>query len=298
MIIRAQKINKSYGHFIALKNASITVEEGAIYGLVGKNGAGKTTLLKCVLGLTQKDSGKILISESSALHKQRKKIGFMIGLPFYGYLNAFENIEYYRRLKGIEDKDETQRVLKIVGLENAGKKKFKAFSMGMKQRLGVANALLGSPSIIILDEPNNGLDPEGIIEIREMIKELHEKEGMTFIISSHQLMELDLIATHFGFVNEGQIIKQISKDEFQDETGFYLIIETDRPKELEQCLKKAFPEINEAKVDTTSLKIPDFSGDVHYIADFIIRQGFELKGIHQSRITLEDYFMNIIHSKV
>ena len=153
-ILETKNLTKRYKDFTALKNVSITVQKGDVYGLVGKNGTGKTTFFKLVMGLTQRSDGDININELENLNTGRSKIGFMIGLSFFPYLNAYQNIEYYRRMKGIKDKEETKRVLKLVELYEV-KKPFKSFSMGMKQRLGIANALLGNPPIVILDEPVN-----------------------------------------------------------------------------------------------------------------------------------------------
>ena len=169
--IEIKNVSKKYKDFYAVKEASLSIEQGKIYGLVGKNGAGKTTLFKLILGLSNQSEGAISINGSTTkqeLLNERAHIGFYIGPNFYDYLNAEQNLEYYRKLKGISDKGEIDRVLKIAGLYGE-KKKYKAFSMGMKQRLGIANALLGDPDIIILDEPINGLDPQGILEIRNLL---------------------------------------------------------------------------------------------------------------------------------
>lgn len=160
-MIELQNINKYYKESHVLKNVNLNVRKGEIYGLIGKNGAGKTTIFKIILGLTQFDKGKLIISESKNrrdLIKNRKKIGFFIGHNFFGYLSAKDNLKYYCQLKGIKDTKEINRVLKLVGLDK-NNKIFKSFSMGMKQRLGIANSLLGNPEILILDEPTNGLDP-------------------------------------------------------------------------------------------------------------------------------------------
>ncbi|MDR2416215.1 MAG: ABC transporter ATP-binding protein [Candidatus Peribacteria bacterium] len=199
-ILTTSDLTKTYKDFVALKQVSLAVEKGDIYGLIGRNGAGKTTFFKLIMGLSNRTSGTIIIDDQSDLHKARSSIGFMIGLSFFPYLTAYQNIEYYRKLKGIKDQQETERVLTLVELYGE-KQPFKTFSMGMKQRLGIANALLGHPSIIILDEPINGLDPQGIITIRKMIKQMNEQEGTTFIISSHILSELDMVATKFGFID-------------------------------------------------------------------------------------------------
>lgn len=212
--INVNQLTKKYGDFKALENVSLTVKKGDIYGLVGRNGAGKTTLFKTILGLTNQDQGSISIngsSNSNELHHQRQSVGFLIGQSFFSYLSAYKNIEYYRKLKGIKDKSETERVLRIVDLYGVDKP-FSKYSMGMKQRLGIANAILGNPDIVILDEPINGLDPQGIVDIRKLIHRLNKEFNMTLIVSSHILSELDLVATRFGIIDKGILIKEIEKD--------------------------------------------------------------------------------------
>ena len=190
------------------------IREGEIYGLIGKNGAGKTTIFKMILGLSNIDDGNLTIgAEGESLSHGRSQIGFLIGGNFFGYLDARENLAYYCRLKNIKNpKEEIERVLKIVGLDQA-KGKYKGFSMGMKQRLGIANAILGNPKILILDEPVNGLDPQGIVEIRKLIKQLNADFGMTIIVSSHILGELQSTANMFGIVHDGIIVRTVTEEE-------------------------------------------------------------------------------------
>ena len=236
-ILETKGLTKKYGDFTALNNVSINVCSGDVYGLIGKNGAGKTTLFKLIMGLTEKNSGEIIIDNNKNVNMARKKIGFMIGSSFFPYFSAYQNIEYYRKLKGVKDKNETERVLKLVELWGV-KKPFKAFSMGMKQRLGIANALLGKPPIIILDEPVNGLDPQGITDIRNMIKEINEKENVTFIISSHILSELDLVATKFGFIDSGVLLKELTHEELHKHTSKSSVIEIADTEKARKELEK------------------------------------------------------------
>jgi len=202
VVLKTHELTKKYGECNALENVSLTLRQGEIYGLIGRNGAGKTTFFKCVMGLSRPTSGRVEIKNES--------MGFMINPSFFPYLNARENMEYLCRVKGIREKGEITRVLKLVGL-NGIKKPFKAFSLGMKQRLGIAGALLGSPLLVVLDEPINGLDPQGIIDMRNLIKNIQAGTGATFIISSHILSELDLVATRFGFIEQGVLLKELSR---------------------------------------------------------------------------------------
>lgn len=216
-MINLSHINKSYGNIQVLEDVNLNINKGEIYGLIGKNGAGKTTIFKIILGLTNFNSGELTICEEktmSGLQKSRKRIGFFIGKNFYDYLSARENLNYYRRLKGIKDKNEVDRVLKLVDLYDS-KAEYRSFSMGMKQRLGIANALLGNPEILILDEPTNGLDPQGIADIRNLIIRLNKEFNMTIIVSSHILGELEHTATKFGIVHQGQILKEITLDDLK-----------------------------------------------------------------------------------
>ena len=212
-VISLKGIKKSYGPHNVLTDVNLEINKGDIFGLVGKNGAGKTTLFKVILGLSPYQGGTIeLCGNGKNLQAGRKKIGVLIGANYFNYLNARQNLEYYRILKGVKDKSEIDRVLKIVGLDQV-KKPVKAYSMGMKQRLGIANALLGMPEILIFDEPTNGLDPQGIADIRELVQKLNQEYGMTVIISSHILGELQHTAHRFGIVNNGTVPRVISQED-------------------------------------------------------------------------------------
>ena len=216
-MISLRGIQKSYGSHQVLKNVDLTVRQGEIYGLIGKNGAGKTTIFKIILGLTEFENGQLTIAGKSTkadLESGRKKIGFFIGKNFFDYLTAEENLEYYRQMKGIRDKGETERVLKLVGLDGASAK-FGSFSMGMKQRLGIANAMLGNPEILILDEPVNGLDPQGIADIRNLLTEMNRDRGTTIIVSSHILAELEHTATRFGIIDQGCMLREITREDLR-----------------------------------------------------------------------------------
>ena len=220
-VIKLENVNKSYGKHEVLKNVSMQVNKGDIYGLVGRNGAGKTTIFKMILGLSEVNNGTVSISGSTnnkELMKNRAKIGFLVGTRFYGYLNAEKNLKYFASIKGIprrEQKREIERVMDIVGLKGV-KKPVKSFSLGMQQRLGIANAIIGNPEILILDEPTNGLDPQGIADIRNLVKRLRDEMDMTVIVSSHILGELEHTADRFGIVNEGIMVREITQTDLQE----------------------------------------------------------------------------------
>ena len=219
-VIIMDNVVKKYGNHEVLKGVSLTVNKGDIYGLIGKNGAGKTTIFKILLGLSESSGGEISILGSTTPKEHnisRQKMGFFVGHSFYSYLSPYENLRYYATVKGIpakEQKKEIDRVLEIVGLTGV-KKPTGKFSLGMKQRLGIANAILGNPEILILDEPTNGLDPQGIADIRNMIRRFNEEFGMTVIVSSHILGELEHTADRFGIVNDGIVVREITQDDLK-----------------------------------------------------------------------------------
>ena len=220
-VIKLENVKKSYGNHEVLKGVNMQVNRGDIYGLIGRNGAGKTTIFKMILGLSEVNEGNVSIANSTnikELFKNRSKVGFMVGTRFYGYLNARKNLKYTATVKGIPRKDqkaEIDRVLEIVGLKDE-KKPVKKYSLGMGQRLGIANAIIGNPEILILDEPTNGLDPQGIADIRHLIQRLRDEHGMTVIVSSHILAELEHTADRFGIVNEGIVVKEITQQDLQE----------------------------------------------------------------------------------
>lgn len=211
-IVCLEHVAKSYGSHQVLRDVDLTIKKGDIFGLVGKNGAGKTTMFKTILGLSDY-AGKITINGKTGPNS-RSNIGFFVGKNFFDYMTAEQNLNYYCTLKGISDKGEIQRVLKLVGLAG-NKSRYKDFSLGMTQRLGIANALLGHPEILILDEPVNGLDPQGIADVRNLMKKLNDEEGITIIISSHILGELEHTADRFGIVNEGVIAAEITEEDLK-----------------------------------------------------------------------------------
>jgi len=230
-VIELKNISKQFKTQMAVDNVSFEIEQGSIVGLVGPNGAGKTTIMKMIGGLAIPTTGEINLfgetSESGLFHS-RSRMCFMIETPYAKQnLTARQNVEKQRIQRGVPDKKRTDEVLKLVGLENAGKKEVKKFSLGMKQRLGIAMALLTKPEVMILDEPVNGLDPQGIVEIRNMLLKLNKEEHITIVISSHLLSELSLLCTDYLFINKGQIIKKISAPDLEKECRQYLHLHTD-----------------------------------------------------------------------
>lgn len=252
-IISLRGIQKSYGKHQVLHNITLDIQKGDIFGLIGRNGAGKTTLFKVILGLSDFEEGTLEIAgESKDLSIGRQKIGFLIGSNFLPYMNARQNLEYYRTLKGIKDKKEIDRVLEIVGLKGV-KTPYGKYSLGMKQRLGIANALMGMPEILILDEPTNGLDPQGIADVRELIIRLKEEYGLTIIVSSHILSELQNTANRFGIIHGGTLADVITQEDLiaEQKTVKIQVDDLDRARE---ALAQAGIQILSETQETRSLE--------------------------------------------
>jgi len=296
-MIQTTGLTKAYGQYQAVNNVSISINKGDIYGLIGRNGAGKTTLFKLLMGLTLPTGGEISIMGSSsskaALNHTRKNMGFMMGTNFFGYLNAYDNMKYACKLKGITDKNEITRVLKLVDLDTV-KKPFKSFSMGMRQRLAVAYAMLGNPDIIILDEPTNGLDPQGIVDFRKMILKLNVEQGLTFIISSHILGELGQLGTKFGFIEKGLLISEIDAQTLHDVSRQAVIIKVDDVNKactiIEEKLKTTDYKVN-AKQE---IIIDDFIDRADEIARVLVDAKLKLTKLQPVEISLEEYFLALI----
>lgn len=219
-ILKTNSLSKSYGHFKALSNLTMSVPKGAIYGFVGKNGAGKTTLIRMICGLQQPSAGDYTLygrkNTEREINKSRGRMGAVVETPsIYLDMTAEENLKQQYCILGLPSFDGLEEILKLVGLENTGKKKAKNFSLGMRQRLGIAITLVGNPDFLVLDEPVNGLDPQGIIEMRELILKLNREQQITILISSHILDELAKLATHYGFIDNGHIVKEMSASELQ-----------------------------------------------------------------------------------
>lgn len=220
-IIESENLSKSYKDFKALNGLSLHVPKGAIYGLVGKNGAGKTTLIRILCGLQQPTGGSYSLygisGDNSKISSARRRMGAVVETPsIYLDMSAEDNLKQQFIILGLPSFKPIPELLSLVGLENTGNKKAGNFSLGMRQRLGIAVALAGDPDMLILDEPTNGLDPEGIVEIRELILKLNREQQITFLISSHILDELARLATHFGFIDGGRMIKEISASQLND----------------------------------------------------------------------------------
>jgi ABC-2 type transport system ATP-binding protein len=296
--VKTKNLTKNYGKHIAVNNVNMEVKQGEIYGLVGKNGAGKTTLMRMFTGLSIPTKGELeMFSESSeaGLNKSRMRTGSIIETPsFFPYLSAKKNLEYYRIQRGIPEKNIVEDVLKEVGLDQAGSKKFKNFSLGMKQRLGLALAIMASPDLLILDEPINGLDPAGIVEIRELLFKLNREKNVTIIISSHILSELAQLATTYGFIDQGEFIEQISSKELEEKCKNYLAVKVDDAEKASVVIEK---ELQCSKYDVLNggvIRMYEQIDNPEILAEALISNGIKLYSLNQNSVNLEDYFINLI----
>lgn len=295
-LIETIGLTKRYKKQLALNDVSIHVRQGEIYGLIGKNGAGKSTFFKTLMGLAPEYSGEILLfgeRSSAELNDARQRMGFMMGANFFPYLTARENLEYYRKLKGISDASEVDRVLKLVEMDQVNKK-FKAFSMGMKQRVSIANALMGSPDIIVLDEPINGLDPQGIADFRKIVQKLNKEQQITFLISSHILGELELMATRFGFIHDGVLIEELDRETIRNKTEEKVVVRTNDVEKTAYLLEQHFDNIDYNVNSGQEIVISKMTDRVDEIAQLIVKNELKLYKLISQEISIQDYYLNLL----
>ncbi len=295
-ILETNNLEKKYKDFRALNHTNIHIEKGAIYGLIGKNGAGKTTLIRIICGLQEPTSGSYIIygkrNNSNDIINARKRMGAIIETPsIYGEMTARDNIILQYKIVGMPEYDGVNELLKLVGLENTGKKKAKDFSLGMKQRLGIAIALASNPDFLILDEPINGLDPQGIIEIRELILKLNKEKRITILISSHYLDELSKIATHYGFLDSGSIIQEITSEELMKKMEHKLILKVSDEKEFVKYFEKN--KISYEVVDNKTINVYGKYNLSKFINE-LSKKNLIADEIHEQQESLENYYMNLI----
>lgn len=298
VILQTHQLTKKYKKDFALENVSMTVNKGEIYGLIGKNGAGKSTLIRLVTGLAFPTSGSVeLFGNSSQKHFTHalKRIGAMIEQPaIYPNMTAAENLEVQRLQKGIPGKDSIYEALEMVGLSHTLKKKVKNFSLGMKQRLGIAIALLSDPEFLILDEPTNGLDPMGIVEIRELIKTLNREKGITVLISSHILSELSQLATRFGIIHEGKMIKELSQQELNEACRQYIRIKADRPEMAATTIETSLKTTDFEVLHNGTIKLYRYLDDVFTVSKTLTEKGIVIEHLSLEGDDLETYFKKVI----
>lgn len=295
-VLKTTALTKKYGKYKALDGLTMSIPKGAIYGFVGKNGAGKTTLIRLICGLQEPSSGEYTLygikNTSKNIIKSRRRMGAIVETPSISLdMTAEENLKQQYLILGLPSFDGLSNILKLVGLEKTGKKKAKNFSLGMRQRLGIAIALVGDPDFLILDEPINGLDPQGIIEIRELILKLNREQQITVLISSHILDELSKLATYYGFIDNGHIVKEISAAEIENACRKCMRVEVSNTQILAHILDRMNVEyeILSAKQANVFAKL-----SISEIASALENEGCELISMQEHDETLESYYVSLV----
>ena len=295
-ILETRSLSKHYGHFKALDSMDMHVPKGAIYGLVGKNGAGKTTLIRLICGLQEPSAGSFTLygteNRDKAIVKARRRMGAVVETPsIYLDMTAEDNLKMQYRVLGLPSFEGIGELLQLVGLENTGRKKARHFSLGMKQRLGIAVALAGDPDFLVLDEPVNGLDPQGIIEIRELILKLNRERQISVLISSHILDELSRLATHYGFVDSGRMVKEICAEELDAVCRKCVRLVVSDVKPLARVLDSMGIEYN-----ILSPTQADVFANVNLsgLVNALTKESCELIAAQERDESLESYYVNLV----
>lgn len=295
-VLTTNCLNKKYKNFQALNGLTMHVPKGAIYGFVGKNGAGKTTLIRLICGLQEPTSGEYTLygrkNTEKDIVKSRRRMGAVVETPsIYLDMTAEDNLRQQYHILGLPSFDGMHDILKLVGLENTGKKKAKNFSLGMRQRLGIAISLVGDPDFLMLDEPANGLDPQGIVDIRELILKLNRERQITVLVSSHILDELSKFATHYGFIDNGRIIKEISAAELEENCQKCISVEVSNTEILAHVL-------DDMKIDhkILSKRTADVYAKINVsrLASALAKENCELISLRERDDSLESYYISLV----
>lgn len=294
-ILNTKNLTKTYKKKNAVSNLNMSINKGDIYGFIGKNGAGKTTTIKMIVGLAAPTSGEITLFESKSLNQGRRKIGTVIEAPaFVPNLTARQNMLIQWKLLGNKNPAIIDEMLNLVGLDYVGKKKVKNFSLGMKQRLGIAMTLMGEPEFLVLDEPTNGLDPKGIVEVRELLQKLNEERGLTILISSHILSELAKLATRIGIIDDGVLLEEFSIDELDERCKSKLVVLVDNTEKAKDILAEQLNLKDYKVIDTNTIEIYDKGVDSGTINTTLAKNDVVVNSISTSHADLEEYFLNVI----
>ena len=299
--IETRHLTKRYGEQVAVNDVCLHVPKGHIYGLLGRNGAGKTSIMKLILQLMPATSGETLLFGEPVKRRERsvfQRIGAIIETPgFYPNLTGTENLEIFAKLRGTIRPDAVEHALQVVGLPYKDKKLFGEYSLGMKQRLGIALSLMHDPEFLILDEPINGLDPAGIVEMRKLMLRLNKENGLTIIISSHILSELANMATCYGFIDHGQILQEMSAEELEAKEKSYVKVRTSDGKKAAECLSKELQLDASYNADDDTIYIY-FENNTVYpteeISRFLFEKGYDLYSLEIVKTTLEDFFIELL----
>jgi ABC-2 type transport system ATP-binding protein len=297
-VVSVKGLKKSFKAFTAVKDVSFSVQKNDVFGFLGPNGAGKSTSLRCMLSLIKADAGEIKLFGKDIKDNRSKvlsKIGSIIEKPdFYKYLSAFKNLELLARISGSTvSKSELYDILDFVGLQGREKHKFRTFSHGMKQRLGIAQALMHNPELIILDEPTTGLDPQGIVDIRNLILKLSKEQGKTVILSSHQLAEIEMIANRMVIINKGETLIEGSVHALLNSSNMVVKFQLDDINRGEKLLATDFADVIVSKASTNELEFEIEKIRIADVAECFVKNNLRIYSIEQKR-KLEDYFINMI----
>lgn len=295
ILLQTRQLTKQFGRHKAVNEVSMHIKRGAIYGFIGKNGAGKTTFLRMICGLAEPTAGEIELfgCKGKELSNVRSRIGCLIENPgLYGNMSAYSNLKIKCDLFGIRDKKYIQNILDTVGLSDVGNKKTKHFSLGMKQRLGIGLALVGDPDILVLDEPINGLDPQGIVEVRDMLVQLQEKHNMTILISSHILEELAKVATDFGIIHNGSLVQELTREQLFNRCRERIELTMDNP-ELAIPVLDSMGFTKYQVVDKEHIHVFERLEDSADLNMQLCMAGLPVRGIFITSENLENYFLNL-----
>lgn len=297
LVIETKKLTKIYGSQTAVNAVDLHIKKGRVYGLLGRNGAGKTTIMKMILGLTPITSGEVDVFGKNIKGQEKRvypRIGAIIETPgFYPNLTGTENLEIFAKLRGTAAPNAVKNALEIVGLPYKDKKLFSKYSLGMKQRLGIANAILHDPELLILDEPTNGLDPIGIAEMREFIKHLSMEQEKTILISSHILSEIALLADDIGIIDHGVLLEESSMEELKKKNSKYILLQVSDVPKASLILERQFHLKDYSVYDEQTMRLYDTSLDMAEINKALVMQDVAVRSSQLCNDTLEDYFKRI-----
>lgn len=296
-LIETKQLTKIYGEQAAVKNINLHVKRGKIYGLLGRNGAGKTTTMKMLLGLTQPTSGEVKIWGKPLRGNEKKllpRIGSLIESPgFYPNLTATENLRIFATLRGVPNRHAIKDALDLVGLPYKDKKLFSQYSLGMKQRLAIALAVMHDPELLILDEPINGLDPIGIAEVRSFIRELCDARGKTILISSHILSEISLLADDVGIIDHGTLLEEESLAELEQKSSKHIHFTVSNTSQAARVLERDFQENHFSVLDDHNIQLYNLTLPIGKIVTAFVANGLEVSEAHSCEESLEDYFKRV-----
>mgnify|MGYP000991173955 FL=1 len=296
-VIETKKLTKKYGHETAIHDVDLHVRKGRIYGLLGRNGAGKTTTMKLLLGLTDPTAGEVLLWEKPLRGNEKKvlpRIGSMVEGPgFYPNLTGTENLRIFATLRGVPTANAVENALRLVGLPYRDKKLFSQYSLGMKQRLAIALAVMHDPELLILDEPINGLDPIGIAEVRAFIRELCDQRGKTVLISSHILSEVALLADDIGIIDHGALLEEGSLAELERRNSRFVQFSVSDTAQAARILERVFNETRFSVQDDYRLRVDCLDLPVGKLVAAFVENGLEVNEAHTCEESLEDYFKRV-----